>query len=226
MDILYKRLGLAEMMAVWLVIFVAATVVLAVWEKVRARIFARATRWHAGRRVGVRAGRLELQDLRFCYWPSRCWPGSPHPTWCTRHSKDSFGSRLRVLGRLEQLDQAQLEEVQKSDSSSAERSRRCQRPHHCPSFGQRFFEGFLDVSSFVAEVLGAAAFLRCAPHWRIFTRSAQSVRRTLGLFAAPELYQDLLYGIVKNLGCRRQSKCRGIFLAVNLDVRHYDSCVM
>ena len=40
MDILYKRVGLAEMIAVWLVIFVASTVVLAAWEKVRARIFA------------------------------------------------------------------------------------------------------------------------------------------------------------------------------------------
>lgn len=40
MDILYKRLGLAEMIAAWLVIFVAATVILAAWELLRARILA------------------------------------------------------------------------------------------------------------------------------------------------------------------------------------------
>lgn len=40
MAILYSRLGLIQMLAVWLVIFVAATVVLAAWEAIRERIFA------------------------------------------------------------------------------------------------------------------------------------------------------------------------------------------
>ncbi len=40
MDAFYRRLGLADTLAVWFAIFLVATVVLAIWEAIRARVFA------------------------------------------------------------------------------------------------------------------------------------------------------------------------------------------
>ncbi len=40
MDTFYKRLGIAETLAAWFAIFLIATVVLALWEAIRARVFA------------------------------------------------------------------------------------------------------------------------------------------------------------------------------------------